>query len=828
MKMLGSRWLFGFAFGWALLVAMTGATAGQVVAAQQPAQQSAQPLSKSRAAKRGASKQSTHRTLTARHAKRRVSRESGVRNRKTASARHHPAPAREVSLRRGSRGTAAELKRRRAREREARYRRHLPRETAESRRLRRAFIASSELQPMAQQLLTYRTPAAYAGVLAYAASHRGEAAASAELALGHAYMLDDRYGDAEREFRQASNHGTALDDYADYLEAQAAVEGNHPQDAIPLLSHFAQLHPGSLFDDSAPILLATAYLACGDAKESLEVLQPWIGSAIGNHVEFRFALAHAYQADGNPEKAAALYRGIYLGDPLSPQATKAKIQLAAMNNPLSAADRKRHADALFNAKQYRLARDEYRALENSGDNLSQGDRDALEIYVALCDLRLNLLSREDVERLPVTGDDSAALKLYLESELARNAGDLDQHNSLLHQLMAEYPHSRWLEEALYSTGNMYLIQLDDANAAEAYRELVKDFPNSIYAPRAHWRAAWLSYRLHRYAEAAQLMDEQIRDYPAGEQVPGALYWRGRLYEDVDHNVGQALNYYNKLNQSFVNSYYAIPARERIAAIGDPKNVPPSPTLAYVPAFSNPELTDVLPENDPHLIKARLLANASLNEYIGPEIKLSDTSSEWGALAEAEIYQSFGETHRALHTMKRSGIPFFSLPVQDAPRVYWELLLPRPYWQTLEQDARANGLDPYLVAALIRQESEFNPGAVSPANACGLMQLLPSVGRSLARSNGQRSFNASELLVPSINLELGTQDLRKSIDRYSGQIDYALAAYNAGDTPVNRWISAYNGEGIAEWVESIPYTETRDYVEAILRNRELYRQVYEGR
>jgi soluble lytic murein transglycosylase len=705
--------------------------------------------------------------------------------------------------------------------------RQMPQPTAESRRLSIAFTASAQLRPMAQQLVSDRSPAAYAGVLAYAADHQGEAAASAELAIGHAYMLDHRYAEAENAFRQASIRGVALDDYADYLQAQAAVQGGRPQDAVPLLAHFAEHHPGSVFDNNAPILLANAYLGGNNANGALQVLQPLLGTVAANHVDFRQVLAKAYQGSGNQQKAASLYRGIYLEDPLSPEAANAKAQLAVLNAPLSAAERKQHADAMFNAKQYGLAEDEYRSLQKSSNELSQSDRDALEIYAAVCDLRLKKLSRQEVEHLPVTGDDSAALKIYLQSELARNMGDTDQHDAFVQQLTAQYPHSRWLEEALYSGGNMYVIRQDDAKAIEDYLALVQHFPNSIYAPNAHWRAAWLCYRLRRYPDAARLMDEQILQYPGGNQIPGALYWRARLYEDVEHNFGQALNYYRKLNESYVNSYYAGLARQRIAQIGSRPDEPPSTVLASVPAVDDPHLTDVLPENDPHLIKARLLANAALNEYIRPEIQLSATSGEWGAFAEAEIYETFGESTRALQAMKRSKIPFFSLQVKDVPTAYWELLLPRPYWTTLESDAKANGLDPYLVAALIRQESEFNPGAVSRANAYGLMQLLPSVGKELAKKDGQRHFKTNDLLDPTINLQLGTQDLRKSIDRYGGQVDYALAAYNAGDSPVHQWMAVNNYKDIPEWVESIPYTETREYVQAILRNRELYREVYEG-
>ncbi|AEU37479.1 Lytic transglycosylase catalytic [Granulicella mallensis MP5ACTX8] len=700
--------------------------------------------------------------------------------------------------------------------------------TAESRRLTLAFTASAQLRPMAQQLIATRSAAAYNGVLGYASSHSGEAGAAADLSVGHAYMLDHRYAEAESAFRQAGQRGQSLDDYADYLGAQAAVQGNRASDAYALLDHFAERHPGSLFVPTAPILLANAYLGNNDPASALRVLLPLQSEPAGSHVDFRFTLAKAYQASGNTQQAAALYRGLYTRDPLSNEAAEAKTQLAAMNVPLTAAERKQHADAMFNAKHYDIAQEEYRALQKNDSELSSADRDALEIYAAVCDLRLKKLSRGDVDHLPVTGDDSAALKMYLQSELARNEGRTDEHDRLVQQMLSQYPQSRWLEEALYSGGNMYLLKRDSAHAIAEYTLLGQHFPRSTYAPNAHWRAAWLSYRLRHYGDAARLMDEQITNYPAGTEIPGALYWRGRMYEDVEGNFGQAINYYKTLDASYVNSYYAMLARQRIAVLGNRTTPEPAAALASVRPVNDPELTDSLPENDPHLIKARLLANAALNEYIRPEIQLSETSSQWGALAEAEIYESFGENTRALQAMKRSGLPFFSLPVAEVPMVYWQLVFPRPYWQELSSNAQINGLDPYLVASLIRQESEFNPGAVSKANAYGLMQLLPSVGKSLAKQTGNRHLTTSDLLNPSINLRLGTIDLKKSIDRYSGQIEYALAAYNAGDLPVRQWIATNDYKDIPEWVESIPYTETREYVQGILRNRELYRAVYSGK
>ncbi len=216
-------------------------------------------------------------------------------------------------------------------------------------------------------------------------------------------------------------------------------------------------------------------------------------------------------------EAAKLYRGIYLSDPLSSQANDAKNQLAAMQIPLTVAERKQHADAMFNAHQYGDAAIEYRELRKDDTDLSQADRDALEIYAAVCDLKLKRLSRMDVEKLPVTGDDSAALKLYLQAELARNVGDTNEQDQLVQELMTKYPQSRWLEEALYSGGNMYLLRKDSVRAIADYMALGEHFPKSVYSPSAHWRVAWLSYRTRNYPAAARLMDEQIQNYPAGRR-----------------------------------------------------------------------------------------------------------------------------------------------------------------------------------------------------------------------------------------------------------------------------------------------------------------------
>ncbi len=701
-------------------------------------------------------------------------------------------------------------------------------ETAQSRKLTSAFIASAQLRPMAQQLALTRSAAAYDGVFSYARSHPGDGAATAYLALGHAYMLDHRYPEAVAAYKQASTAGDALGDYAEYLGAQAALQAAHGADAYTLLDGFAERHPGSIFNANAPVLLASAYLQQGNPQSALGVLLPLDETPQAAHADFRYALGRAYQLSGDAGHATPIFRMIYLTMPLSFEAGQSRNQLQAMGVQLTAPERKLHADQLYDAKHYAEAGEEYHAIRKDQGSLSASDRDALDIYAAVCDLKMRRLNRRDVERLPETSDDSAALKLYLESELDRNEDNRTGHDASIAQMAARFPQSRWLEEALYSGGNMYLLKRDSAKATENYLLLVKLFPNSTYAPSAHWRAAWMSYRMRKYIDAARLMDEQIRQYSTSIEVPSALYWRGRIYEDEEHNFGQAVNYYRALSETYTNFYYAGLARQRLAVLSAQQPAEPAGVLGSVQQIEVPELTEDLPENDTHLIKARLLANAALNEYIGPEIVASPTAAEWGALAQAGIYASFGEYTRSLQAMKHSGISFFVLPFDQVPAVYWRLLFPQPYWADLVANSERNGLDPYLVASLIRQESEFNAGAISHANAYGLMQMLPSVGKSMAKKEGIKKFNANELLTPSINLQLGTLNLKQVLDRFGGQKEYALAAYNAGDVPIRQWLSSGDYKDVPEFVESIPYSETREYVQAILRNREMYRALYPGR
>jgi soluble lytic murein transglycosylase len=700
--------------------------------------------------------------------------------------------------------------------------------TARTARIRQAFVASTELRPMAQQLALLRTPEAYAGVSAFAHAHTGEAAATAYLALGHAYLLDKRYSDAVSNLALARQSGQELADYADFLAAQADHDSGDHAAAEKLLHGFNERYPDSIFDDQAPALEAAVLLALNNPTGARQVLAAVEDTDAADRNDFQLALGQVELAMGQQAAANDVFKKLLLAHPLAPEALTASARLTQTGAlaSFSVAELRTLGDAYYEAGRYNDAEEQYRVLARAPE-LASADRDGFAVAAAACEWKLKRLTPAEVQALPDTGDESGAHRLELLMELARDRGDSADQQRILAEMESRFPRSPWLADALFSAGNMYLLKRDYPTAVQYYGYLAENFPDNKNAAAAHWRAGWLDYRQGEYTDAARLFDEQIKRYPAAPETVSALYWRGRLYESQDHHPALAAANYRAIIRAYQHYFYAQMARERLAALGKTDLAAPlanDPQLDKFQPVPEPKLVDTFPPDSPHLAKARLVANAGLNEFVAEEIKADPDSGSWSALAEAQIYASYGETYRALRALKKA-LPYAaSASVDSIPLAYWHILYPEPYWETIKAESAKNNLDPYLVASLIRQESEFNPSAVSYANAYGLMQLLPSVGKSMAHEEGMPHFQTFQLLDPETNIRLGTRYLRQMLDHFNGTVEYALAAYNAGDNRVTDWQADGPYQGMDEFVESIPFTQTRDYVQAILRNQETYRAI----
>ncbi len=695
------------------------------------------------------------------------------------------------------------------------------------RRVRQAFVASANLRPMAQQLLQNRTPTAYAGVEAYARRHSKEdAGALAWLVVGYARTLDHDYGKAIDPFNRAKAGASELGDYVAYHLGDAYLKTAHNAEALSTLADFSKNFPDSLLIRDAHLVYANALLEEGRAQEAAALLEK-DRAPVRSDVEL--AIGRAYEAAGDTEKAASAFRNVHFNLPISSEADAAGTELRKLGISGSVAERRTRADLLFKAKHYADTAHDYRELVNE---VSPADRPQMQLALAGA-LEKSGGSRDARQILAAMGaqtGDAEAERLYLLSETQHSTNDEEAVEHTLNELRQFGPASPWLEQSLLSAGNTYLLKRDYDRAIDYFRELQQRFPNGGHASSAHWKAAWLTFRQLRIEEARQGFEQQIALYPDSAEVPNALYWRARVAEE-EGNPAMARAFYQKLSDRFRNYYYAELGRQRLKSLpGAPKEDAPHYALldhiSPLPTTGKITATDP-PDDNLRVERARLLSNGALADMAVRELQAaaSEEGGTWAPPEMALVYQDIGRYDRGIEIMKHSTPNYFAVDLPDLPRPYWEALFPKAYWTDLRKYSLLNGLDPYLVASLIRQESEFNALALSRANAVGLMQLLPRTGKTVAKQVKLKGYSAPQLYTPAVNLELGTRYFKDMVDKYNGQFEYALAAYNAGSDRVGEWLGQGHYRDPQEFVESIPFTETREYVQAILRNANVYRQLY---
>ncbi|MBI2679715.1 MAG: transglycosylase SLT domain-containing protein [Candidatus Solibacter usitatus] len=226
-----------------------------------------------------------------------------------------------------------------------------------------------------------------------------------------------------------------------------------------------------------------------------------------------------------------------------------------------------------------------------------------------------------------------------------------------------------------------------------------------------------------------------------------------------------------------------------------------------------------------LERARCLQSFGFQDWAETELRYGARHDGQPHVIAMELAKTAKVPYIGMRWMKSLVPDYLATPFDQLPARFWQYLFPLPYQKDLVQNAKLQNLDPYVVAGLIRQESEFNPAAISRKNAYGLTQILPPTGRELARRNGVPKFRTGMLLQPAINLKLGTRYLRGLLDQWGGNWAETLASYNAGKSRVNEWITWDTFREPAEFIETIPFTETREYVQAVLRNAALYKRLY---
>jgi peptidoglycan lytic transglycosylase len=692
-------------------------------------------------------------------------------------------------------------------------------------------------QELARLSRALRGPAsenAYAALSAFAVRNsREEIGARAALALGYFELVKQRPELALAWLRRAVNE-KLLREYVQYWHAETSLALGEKAAALEQLESFRRDFPDSVMTDQAVTLLAQTALATGKPEDAAAALDAYPNTSVKSTLLLLRAQAREKAAQAKGEKpltAAADYLDVFYRFPLDDEAKTAGQKLPSLQLELGESfpgtpmqTQIARAEAIYLAKRWRDARAEYDTLL---PKLSGVDRERAVLRVAQCDVQMGGRT-ELLEEVPLTDPDLNAERLFTIVQIYRTQKLEPQLVDEVEQIAKSAPQSPWVEDAWYAAGTYYWANVDRDRAAEYYRRVLEAFPDGKDAPVAAWRVAWTAY-LERKSEAADLLEAYIRRFPNSNYIPDALYFLGRWYERSD-NLPLARSFYVTGSTRFPLTYFGARAAERLrpepegidSAPLDPSDVvsaiPPAPPL---PAVDRPLPVAVLERE----ARARALTSIAFDGSAELEYRAAyATSHAPRMLLEAAAAAVAAGHYSAGFVALRQVYPQLEARrVPDIPIEAWRVAYPLPYEAAMRSAAARSQVDPMLVAGLIRQESAFEPKAVSHAGAMGLMQVLPKTALKLARQLRVR-YSHAQLAEPGYNLQLGSRYLAELIRTY-GTTEAALAAYNAGEDRVGQWTTGQSYLETPEFVESIPFSETREYVQIVMRNAEVYRQVY---
>jgi soluble lytic murein transglycosylase len=640
---------------------------------------------------------------------------------------------------------------------------------------------------------------------------------------GYSSLQGQRFREAAALFQEAVGHLDTIEDYGAYFLGLTYLRSGAPGKAASALENFGSRFPISLLGPEASTVYAEALTASGDPVKAISFLKE---SQAAGEPRAALTLGRAYIKAGKASEGARILRSIYYHRPFSPEASAAAEELAALQKrfPLPEApycERKARVSALVASGRWQQALPEIRALLASAPRTQETE---LQFLLGKSLRRTN--QRSEAQRAlkslkPATAAQRTE-QLYELLEIARAENDLaGVENSL--SLLRKHGSNAFLETALFSVANLHLLKGNRGEAIRYWQELERSFPSGERASYAHWKAAWLEFRLGKIPQAKSGFASQVHLYPASPETAAALYWQARIAQR-ENDFAAARTSCRILAGRFPGHYYTFLAEEILAELGPGQDEVAAGALSQeTKARYNPPHP---PENNPHLQRSALFRRLGITELAAREAEAaSGGRTEWLAYELSQIYTEGAQAHLALQAVNRL-IPLRQRANPGAlPEFHQKTLFPLPYQSELEGFARSNNLDPHMVAALIRQESGFNPRAVSRADALGLMQVLPATGRAVARELGWNDFERESLLNPRKNLEIGTRYLRRMLDEFGGEPHYAWAAYNAGGSRVKAWLADMPYRDVAEFVEDIPFSETREYVKAVARNAEWYRRIY---
>ena len=644
----------------------------------------------------------------------------------------------------------------------------------------------------------------------------------ADLLLG---IILSRQGRADEAVvrLEAAAADTLLGDYALYHLAQTQRSAGRRDLAADALQRLVARPGPSVFRERAGREIPRDFLEASQLAQAEEAARKYLAAVPSNagRGEVGLTLGEILLRDGRTDLAEEVFRRLWIELPASPESQRAQELLAAIPTarPLTADERFQRAATLYQLGRYGPAIPELTPFAVGGSPREAQAR--LMLGISAFNVRQYGQAVRWLEPLkdPARPDPTEAL--FWLGRSAGRAGDAEKLTEYLTLVADAKPRTRRSEEALYLLAQAAADDADIAKSRAYLTRLLRDYPKGVWTDVALWLQGWLAYKRKEYPAAAASWGRLVAEESGSRWRVPALYWRGRALETIKHVSEAAKAYRTLLDTSANQYYYRLRAAERLTALT--KKAPPMPA----PPVAAP--LHVGTTNGLHARKARALRSLGLTDDAVEEWteQVRGHPDERVGLAEAcSVFLDLGRYDRAVWVGTKVLRPLFVLDGGQAPIPgFWQCAYPLGHIDSVRRYAGERSLDPYLVLALIREESAFTPQALSRAGARGLMQLMPQTADLTAREHQLPPVAPSALETPEVNIQIGVHHLADLLRDLGGSLSLTLASYNAGKQPVQRWLQRYGFADEVEFVEDIPYTETRNYVKRVLGSYERYSSLY---
>ena len=413
---------------------------------------------------------------------------------------------------------------------------------------------------------------------------------------------------------------------------------------------------------------------------------------------------------------------------------------------------------------------------------------------------------------------------------AENWGDSDR---MVRQLMRLYPESDSTREAMLRIARAHAKYDQIDRAVEWYRLLVKQFPDDSSAGTALLEAGHAYRDDHRDQQAIGMYDQLLNDFPTHSNSTEAGFWAGQLLLK-NKQTKRAREFFERATAFGLTQFYGFRAQDILVtkfhlSESDAPDLNITPGASFVRPIpmdgDEPEFAIETLIDEPRFERLRFFAHNGFLEAEWESLHITQTIDDH---ADPELmYRGVAEAGTAYSAMQWAAARDFGENDDGSQSIErLRIRYPRPYWEYVSALSEELDLDPYLILSIARQESTYRPGLTSHAGAKGVMQLMPRTAKWLGETDKLVSRNASRRLdEPRHSLRMGAVYFRRMLDRSDGNVAYALASYNAGPGNFDKWRKRSPNQSIEEFVEAIPFNETRSYVKRILAHYATYKSIY---